>query len=295
MIECVPNVSEGRRSDVVRKLADDMEAAGCRVLDVHRDVDHGRAVITTVGSAAELESGAIALVERAIALIDLSRQRGVHPRFGAVDVIPFIPLAGETMADCVALAHRVGRRIGEDLGVPVFLYEAAARVPTRRNLADVRRGGLTAVAERMRTETWAPDFGPVKPHPTAGLVAVGARGPLVAFNVNLATADVRIARRIAARVREAGGGLHGVKALGFELAHRGVTQVSMNLVDPERTTLLAAFEAVADAARRAGVEVVESEIVGLVPRSALGGATSERIAYSGDLEAVTLEARLAAG
>ena len=294
MIECVPNLSEGRRTPVVSRLARAMQDCGCCVLDIHQDVDHGRSVITAVGGTEEMEEAAIALVSGAIKAIDLRGHVGVHPRIGAVDVFPFVPLERATMEECAALARRVGQRFADELRLPVFLYEYAAVEPARRNLAAVRRGGLPGVTARMRHPGGAPDCGPPSPHPTAGAIAVGARDVLVAFNVNLRTSNTRVARSIAAAIREANGGLPGVKALGFELASRGLTQVSMNLVDLGRTTLLDAYLSVERRASEMGIDVVESEIVGLVPQFALGGATADRIRYPGNLGEITIEARRAA-
>jgi len=294
VIECIPNVSEGRDRPTLDRFVEAVAVTGCRVLDLHDDPDHYRSVLTFVGEEDALFDGALALAREATGSIDLRARRGVHPRMGAVDVIPFVPLRGATMEDCVRLARRVGRAIGEELRIPVFLYGAAASSDARRNLAEVRRGQFEGLAAKLARPEWIPDFGPSRPHPTAGAVAVGARGFLVAFNVVLKTADLTIGRRIARAIREADGGLKGVKALGLPLAGRRLVQVSMNLTDVGSTSLLAAYERVEREATALGASVVESEIVGLVPRAARGGATTEALRRDRELEDVVLENRLAA-
>jgi len=294
VIECVPNVSEGRDRAALDRFVDAVAGSGCRVLDLHVDPDHHRSVLTFVGEESALFAGALSLARVATDRIDLRAQRGVHPRMGAVDVIPFVPMSDATMGDCVRLARRVGRAIGEELAIPVFLYGEAASSEARRNLAEVRRGQFEGLTARLDRPEWTPDFGPGRPHPTAGAVAVGARGFLVAFNVVLGTGDLTIARQIARAIREANGGLKGVKALGLPLASRGLVQVSMNLTDVGSTSLLAAYERVEREAAALGVSMVESEIVGLVPRAALGGATTECLRLGRELEDVVLENRLAA-
>jgi glutamate formiminotransferase/formiminotetrahydrofolate cyclodeaminase len=270
LVECVPNFSEGRRKDVVDRIAEAIrQAGGVKVLDVQMDGDHNRSVITFVGSPAAVERAAFAAVKRAAELIDMEQHRGEHPRMGATDVLPFVPIAGVTMEDCVAIARRVGQRIGEELGIPVYLYEAAATRPDRQNLADVRRGEYEGLKEAIQTDPdRAPDFGPRRLG-RAGATAVGARPPLIAYNVNLGTDDIEIARRIARAVRHSSGGLRYVKALGFELAERGIVQVSMNMTNYEKTPLFRVFEMIRREAQRYGVPVVGSEIVGLTPAAAL--------------------------
>ena len=294
MIECVPNLSEGRNAETIDRASAAITSHGARLLDVHVDPDHHRSVLTVVGSQEAVAGGILGLVETVLPLIDLKQHEGVHPRMGAVDVVPFVPLEGETMDDAVAVARRVGREIGEGLRIPVYLYEAAASRPERVNLAAVRRGGLRGVGERIGTPDGAPDFGPSEVHPTAGAVAVGARRFLVAYNINLTTSDVGAAKAIAASIRAAGGGLPGVKALGLRLAGRRLAQVSMNLTDVEATTMATVFRRVAAAAHRLGVAVLESEIVGLVPRAAFGDATAEELQLSKPLAAFTLEDRIEA-
>jgi glutamate formiminotransferase len=230
-------------------------------------------VVTFVGDAAAVGSAALALAERAIGAIDLRTHQGVHPRTGAVDVVPFVPLEGATMAECVSLAREIGRAIGDRFRVPVYLYGAAATAPARRHLADIRRGGFEGLAVKMARPGWHPDYGPSQPHATAGAASVGARLPLVAFNVNLRSDRLDVARAIAASVRTSGGGLPAVQAMGVAIG-RGLVQVSMNLTDYRETSMAQAFDAVRQQAERQGVEVLESELVGLAPAGALGAASA---------------------
>ncbi len=269
VIECVPNVSEGRDRGAVEAIAAAATGAGCRVIDVSSDPDHNRTVITLVGDDLGLEQGVLRLVEEAVARIDLTKHRGAHPRMGAVDVIPFIPVTGATMEECVALSHRVGVSISERFGIPVFLYEESATTPERRNLAKIRSGEFEGLGEKLADEQWTPDYGPKAPHPSAGAVAVGAREFLVAFNVNLATGDLSVAKKIAAAVRHSSGGLRYVKALGLSLEERGIVQVSMNLTNFRKTPVLRVFDMIRREAERMGVLVLESEIIGKIPRQAL--------------------------
>jgi len=270
IIESVPNISEGRRPEVLEAAVAAMKAVpGLRVLDVQSDKDHNRSVLTVVGDEQSLKDGLLALFEVATSRIDLRNHQGEHPRVGAVDVVPFIPIEGATMKDCVALAREVGQAVAERFQVPVFLYEEAAAAPHRRNLEDVRRGQFEALAERMRDPLWQPDFGPAAPHPSAGAVVVGARMPLIAYNINLGTPDVEIARRIAKAIRHSSGGYRFVKAMGVMLEERNVAQVSINMTDYKKTPLFRVFETVRSEAARYGVSVIGSEIVGLVPSQAL--------------------------
>jgi glutamate formiminotransferase len=243
------------------------------VLDTHIDPDHNRSVITFVAAPEEIVEAAVRAVARAAELIDMREHTGVHPRLGATDVLPFIPISGVTLEDCAAIAHRAGERIAHELSIPVFFYERAALRPDRVNLEDVRRGALELLREQISVEpSRAPDVsppGPLQVHETAGAIAIGARPFLIAFNINLRTTDVSIARKIARAVRARHGGLPFVKALGFELSTRGLVQVSMNIVNYEVTGVTAAYEAVRQEAERAGVEIVSTEIVGLIPEKAL--------------------------
>jgi glutamate formiminotransferase len=270
LIECVPNFSEGRRTAVVETIAAAARAVpGVSVLDVNMDPDHNRSVITMVGPPASIEEAAFRVTECAARQIDLNEHRGEHPRIGATDVVPFIPLEGATMADCIALARKVGKRIGEELSIPVYLYEEAATRPGRRNLADVRRGEYERLRDEIATNPdREPDFGPRRLGP-AGATAVGARFFLIAFNVNLGTTDLGIAKAIARAVRHSSGGLRYVKALGIPLEHRDIVQVSMNLTDFRRTPVHRVFEMVRREAARYGVPVINSEIIGLLPQQAL--------------------------
>ena len=275
LLECVPNISEGRDLAAVARLADAAaRVPGVRVLDRHSDPIHHRSVLTLVGAADPLRAAVLALFEATLAEVDISAHRGAHPRIGAIDVVPFVPLTGATMADAVAAARATGAEVAARFAVPVFLYEAAATQSGRRALQDVRRGQFEGLADKLRRPEWQPDFGPAVPHPRLGAVAIGARGLLVAYNITLATTRLDVARRVAAAVRESSGGLPCVKALGLALPDRGVVQVSMNLTDIDRTSLADVFDAVTREAARDGVEVLESEVVGLLPARALLGAAT---------------------
>ncbi len=270
IVECVPNFSEGRREGVVDEIAGAIRAAGgVNVLDVQRDPDHNRSVITFVGAPQAVAEAAFAGVAKAAELIDLNEHEGEHPRMGAADVVPFVPIAGVTMEDCVEIANQVGERIGEELAIPVYLYEAAATRRERRNLADVRRGEYEAIRDEIGTNPErAPDYGPTRMGP-AGATAVGARPPLIAYNVNLGTDDLDIANRIARAVRHSSGGLRYVKALGFDIEERDIVQVSMNMTNYEKTPLFRVFHMIKREAERYGVPVIGSEVVGLTPANAL--------------------------
>jgi glutamate formiminotransferase / 5-formyltetrahydrofolate cyclo-ligase len=294
LIECVPNVSEGRRSAVVDTLAGAIRSVhGALLLDSSADPSHNRSVFTLAGTADALEMAVLALVAQAVRLIDLRTHHGEHPRLGAVDVVPFIPLGSSTMAACVALARTVGRSIADQFALPVYLYGEAALNPRRRHLEDIRRGQFEGLAARMTDPEWTPDFGPSTPHPTAGATVVGARRPLIAYNVNLATDQIDIARRVAAAVRESSGGLPCVKALGMATADRGIVQVSMNLTDYERTPIQVAFDRVVAEAAKNGIAVLDSEIIGLIPAAALAGTTPEHLRARGFSANQILEHRLA--
>lgn len=271
IVECVPNFSEGRKTEVVERLAQAIAAVDTAcLLDTHIDPDHNRSVITFVASPERVGEAAFRAVALAAELIDMRQHRGVHPRLGATDVLPFIPISGVSLDDCARLAHETGDRIASELAIPVFFYERAALQPGRVHLEDVRRGALELLREQIAVDpARAPDVGPLLVHETAGAIAVGARPFLIAFNVNLKTTDVTVARAIARVVRARHGGLPFVKALGFELSSRGLVQVSMNLVNYETTGMTQAYEAVRDEAGRLGVEVAGTEIVGLVPEKAL--------------------------
>lgn len=294
IVESVPNFSEGRDPGVIEKLTHALTAVqGVCLLDQHHDVDHHRCVLTVAGSVESMGEAAFSVVARASELINLTHHIGRHPRLGACDVLPFVPLSGSTMDQCVQLAHRVGARIGRELQIPVFLYEEACRRPFRKRLEQIRKGGLEALTTRMATDaTWAPDFGPARPHPTAGVIAVGARVPLIAFNVFLHSADLSLARAIAKTIRASHGGLPAVKAIGLESKSQGSVQVSMNLVDYRQTPIHVAFDAVKHAAARKGVAVAKSELVGLIPQEAFAQADGHELQVETLTQAHVLEHRL---
>jgi glutamate formiminotransferase len=268
-VACVPNVSEGRRADVIAACARAIEAAGVALLNVDSDASHHRTVYTFAGAPEEVRRGALALFDAALPAIDLREHTGAHPRIGAVDVMPFVPVADTPMSVCVALARGVAQEVAVRHRLPVFLYEETATAPHRRRLEDIRRGQFEGLAAKLRQPEWAPDFGPAEPHPSAGAVVIGARRPLVAYNVNLGTTRIDVAEQIARVVRESSGGLPFVKALAIDLSDRGLVQVSMNLTNVDETPIARVFELVKREAARHGVAVVESEIVGLVPSSAV--------------------------
>lgn len=291
LLESVPNVSEGRRPDVVARLAAAASSGpGVRLLDLSSDPDHNRSVLTLAGEPEGLHQGLLALYEAALAEIDLTRHQGVHPRIGAVDVVPFIPLGDTPMAVAVAAANRLALGVARRFGLPVYLYERAARRPERTLLADIRRGGFEGLAARLADPAWAPDLGPARPHPTAGATVIGARFFLIAFNAVLATADVAVARAIARRVRESGGGLPAVRAMGVHLASRDLAQVSMNLVDYRRTPILTALRRVEEEAAALGTRVIETEVIGLIPEDAVRGVTAAELKLVGEIP--VLEERL---
>jgi glutamate formiminotransferase len=271
IVECVPNFSEGRRKEVVDKIVYSIRSVpGIKILDVEMDPDHNRSVVTFAGGKDNILEGAFRGARAASELIDLNKHRGQHPRMGALDVLPFVPISGVTLDDCVEIANKVGMRIAKELKIPVYLYEAAAKKPERVNLENVRRGEFEGLREAiLQDDSRYPDYGPRKIHPTAGATAVGARMPLIAFNVNLRSTDVKVAKDIARKIRASSGGLPKVKALGFALEARGMVQVSMNLTDYTVTPISTVFEAVKKEAEARGVEVAESEIIGLIPLDAV--------------------------
>lgn len=292
-MECVPNFSEGRDlSKVERIVASFRGRQGVRLLDYSSDPDHNRTVVTVVGEPEPLAEAVIEAIGTAVELIDLNHHTGQHPRMGAADVVPFIPVRGCTMEDAIAVSRRVGSEVAARFGVPVFLYEKSATSPARENLAAVRKGEFEGMAEKIKLPEWHPDFGPAERHPTAGTVAIGARMPLVAFNINLSTPDLTIAHDIAKKIRHIGGGLRFVKAMGVELKDRGITQVSINMTDYTRTALYRAMEMVRFEARRYGVTVVGSEIIGLVPMEALIDTAAYYLGLENFSMDQVLEARL---
>jgi glutamate formiminotransferase len=293
IIECVPNISEGRDPAVVTRIADALRALpNVRLLDVQSDASHHRSVLTLAGDRSPIKDAVIRLYELALEAIDLRRHSGEHPRLGAVDVCPFIPIEGATMNDCVELAREVASEVATRFAVPVFLYEEAASSPARRNLEDIRRGEFEGLAEKMQKPEWAPDFGPAQPHVSAGATVIGARMPLIAYNINLATDRLDVAKKIAAGIRMSSGGFRFVKAMGIALQDRGVVQVSMNLTNYEKTPIFRVFEAVKREAARYGVNILESEIVGLVPSAALVQAAEYYLQLEGPTAHQILENKL---
>jgi glutamate formiminotransferase len=296
IVECIPNFSEGRRTEVIDEIVAAIKSVpGAVLLDRESDADHNRSVVTFVAPPDRVVDGAIAAAKKAAELIDLNNHKGEHPRMGATDVIPFVPISGVTMDDCVQLARQCGERMWRELSIPVYLYEKAATRPERENLAAVRKGQFEGIRDEIVTkEARRPDFGEARVHPTAGITAVGARPPLIAYNVNLGTSDIEIANKIARAVRHLSGGLRFVKALGFELKDRGIVQVSMNMVNYEGTPLFRAFEMIKREAERYGVPVLGSEIVGLVPQGALNAVADFYLQLENFSEDQILEHRLQA-
>lgn len=277
IVECVPNFSDGRRPQVIDEISNSIKQAGTRIIDRQMDADHNRSVITFVGEPSAVENAAFAAIQTAARLIDLETHRGEHPRIGATDVFPFVPIRGVTMDDCIGMAKRVGARVGSELGIPVYLYERAATRAEHRDLAYIRRGEYETLKKEIATNPdRAPDFGP-KRVGNAGATVIGAREFLIAYNVNLATDDLSIAKEIASTIREKNGGMPGVKAKGFMLHSRNVAQVSMNLTDFHATGMWTAFQRVRKEAEKRGVQVLESELIGLVPLDALAQTAAEAI------------------
>ena len=270
IIECVPNFSEGRDLEKIEKIVDSFRGKqGVKLLDYSNDQDHNRCVVTVVGEREPLKAAVIEAIGKAVELIDLTKHEGQHPRMGAVDVVPFIPIRNASMEDCIALSKEVGEEVAKLYNLPVFLYEKSASAPHRENLAAIRKGEFEGMEEKIHEPQWHPDFGPEQRHPTAGTVAVGARMPLVAFNINLNTDRLDIATAIGKRIRHMNGGFRFVKAMGVELSDRGIVQVSINMTDYTRTALYRVFETVKFEAARWGVTIAGSEIIGLVPMAAL--------------------------
>jgi len=270
LVECIPNFSEGRRPEVLDAIAAAVRGtAGVTLLDMESDRDHNRSVLTFIGEPEAVKQAALAAAAKAVELIDMEKHQGEHPRLGAVDVVPFVPVSEMTMAEAVELSRAVGKELWERLRLPVYFYEEAAASPERKNLPDVRKGEYEGRKRDISDPKWMPDVGEPRMHPTAGAAIVGARFPLVAFNVNLDTDRLELAKAIARKVREKDGGLPAVRALGFEIKERNIVQVSMNLVNYHKTGIHQAFEAVRAEAEKAGVRVLGSEVVGLVPLDAL--------------------------
>lgn len=273
LVQCVPNFSEGRRPEVMRSIVEAIRGASpVRVVDYSMDIDHNRAVVTFIGAPEEVRRSMLAGARAAVELIDLNHHEGGHPRIGAVDVVPVVPLKSIDMAEAVELGHAIGRDIASELSVPVYFYEECALRGHCVNLANIRRGGFEALKAGRLSGDRAPDAGPSEVHPTAGASVVGARGPLIAYNVNLASDDIHAAREIAARIRmlrDSGQGMAGVKAIGVLLKSRGIAQVSMNLTRPDLTGIYEVYSFIEREAREMGIEVLESELIGALREEAI--------------------------
>mgnify|MGYP001348976097 CR=1 FL=1 len=292
LMECVPNFSEGRDQAIIEQIIDEArKIEGIIILDYAPDKDHNRTVLTMIGSLEQIKKAAINTAKKAAELIDMSKHQGAHPRMGATDVIPFTPVSNVSIGECKEVALEVAAEIGS-WGIPVYLYEDSATRPERRNLADIRKGQYEGFFEKIKSEEWKPDFGPQEMNVKSGATVVGARVPLVAFNVNLDTPDVEIADKIAKKVRYIGGGLRFVKAIGLKLEERNQTQVSMNLVNYEKTAVYQAFEMVKMEAKRYGVNVAGSEVIGTVPMKALLDAAEYYLQIEGFNVDQILEKRL---
>ena len=270
IIQCVPNFSEGRDKKIIEEIVEEIRIMEeVKLLDYSMDKDHNRTVVTFIGEPKKVIEAAFNAVKKASQLIDMTTHKGEHPRMGATDVIPLIPISDVTMDECVELSKELGKRLGEELGISVYLYEKSAKDPSRENLAHVRRGQYEGMEEKLKKEEWKPDFGPVELNKKSGVTAVGARMPLVAYNVNLDTNDLTIANKIARSVRASGGGFKYCKALGIEIKERDIVQISMNLVDYTKTPIFRVFDFIEREAKRYGVNVIGSEIIGLLPMAAM--------------------------
>lgn len=293
IVECVPNFSEGRDQKKIDTIVQPLRGKeGVKLLDYKPDYDHNRTVVTTVGEPEALAAALLEMMETAIGLIDMPTHTGQHPRMGAVDVVPFIPVKNMTMDETVALSKKIAQEAAARFNLPIFLYEESAATESRRNLAEVRKGQFEGMPEKLRQPQWKPDYGPERVHPTAGVTAVGARMPLIAWNVNLGTSSLDIARDIARKIRHLNGGMRYCKALGIELKERGIVQVSINMTDYTKTSLYRVFELIRIEARRWGVPVVGSEIIGLVPMGALIDAAAYYLRFEGFDPSQVLESRI---
>ncbi|WP_436413953.1 glutamate formimidoyltransferase [Petrimonas sp.] len=293
IMECVPNFSEGRDKQKIEQMAECFRAKeNVKLLDYSSDSDHNRSVITVVGEPEALKAAVIEAIGKAVELIDMTKHSGQHPRMGAVDVVPFIPIKGVTVEDAIALSKEVAETVALKYNLPVFLYEKSASAPNRENLANIRKGEFEGMTEKIKQPEWTPDFGPTERHATAGAVAIGARMPLVAYNVNLGTDNLEIATAIAKKVRFIGGGLRFCKGMGVALEERGITQVSMNLTDYTKTAIYRAHEMVRMEAQRYGVPVVGGEVIGLVPMEALVDAAAYYLGLENFSMNQVLEAKL---
>jgi len=294
VVECVPNVSEGRDSAIVERLAATVRRAGARLANVHMDPDHHRSVFSLLGGPDVVRTAALALADEVLAAVDLRDHRGGHPRIGALDVLPFVPIEGLTMDHVVALAREVGHTLADRHGVPVYFYGLAARSDQRRRLPNVRRGGYEALLDRLATQEGEPDAGPARFDPRRGAILVGARDVLVAYNIWLESTKLEVATAIARTIREATGGLPAVQALGIPLMSRGIVQVSMNLLDYRVTSIPAVFDAVVRRAERHEVAIRQGELVGLAPRAAFAGRTPASVGLSGFSDDLYLDTHVAA-
>lgn len=293
IMECVPNFSEGRDKQKVEKIVDSFRGKdNVKLLDYSSDADHNRSVVTVVGEPEALKAAVIEAIGKAVELIDMTQHQGQHPRMGAVDVVPFIPIKEVTVEDAVALSKEVAEEVAKKYNLPVFLYEKSTSAPHRENLAAIRKGEFEGMAEKIKQPEWQPDFGPAERHATAGTVAIGARMPLVAYNVNLGTDNLEIATAIAKKVRFVGGGLRFCKGMGVALEERGITQVSMNLTDYTKTAIYRAHELVRVEANRYGVPIVGAEIIGLVPMEALVDTAAYYLGLENFSMSQVLEAKL---
>lgn len=270
IVECVPNFSEGRNKEIIEKIVDEVRRTeGVKLLDYCSDKDHNRSVVTFIGGPEETKEAAFRLIKKASELIDMSKHSGAHPRMGATDVVPFIPIKDITTEECVQMAKDLGKKVGEELNIPVYLYEDAASCPERQNLANIRKGQYEGFFEKIKQPEWKPDFGPCEMNVKSGATVIGARFPLIAYNVNLGTDNIEIANAIAKKLRHISGGLRYAKAVGVMLTERNIAQVSINLVNYEKTAIYTAQELVKMEAKRYGVPVVGAEVIGLVPMKAL--------------------------
>lgn len=294
IIQCVPNFSEGRDRILVDKIVNEIKAVDkVKLLDYSMDKDHNRTVVTIIGEPEAVIEAAFRATKKASELINMNEHHGEHPRMGATDVIPLIPISEVTMDECVALSKTLGARIGSELGISVFLYEKSASSPSRENLAEVRKGQYEGMNEKLKQEGWTPDFGPVELNIKSGVTAVGARMPLVAYNINLATNNLDIAKKIAKAIRAKTGGFTYCKALGIEIKERDIVQVSINMVDFTKTPLFRVFDAVEREARRYGINVLGSEIIGLLPMEALIDVADYYLRLEGFDKKQILEKRMA--
>jgi len=270
ILECIPNFSEGRDEEKIEKIIKPFkQIEGVKLLDYSADKDHNRLVVTMIGSPESLKTSVLSAMETAVDIIDMNKHKGEHPRMGAIDVVPFTPVRNVEMEEAVELANEVAEKAANKLDLPIYMYEEAATSSERKNLAEIRRGEYEGFRKKIKKDEWKPDYGPVKIHPTAGATVIGARMPLVAFNINLDTDNLEVANKIARKIRHSSGGLRYCKAIGIDLSERGIVQVSMNMINYTQTSLYQVFEMVKFEARRYGVNLIGSELIGLLPAQAL--------------------------